>query len=174
METGTGKTYVYLRTIFELNKLLRLHQVRDRRALGRDQGGRLQDAPDHRGAFQGPLFRPALRLFPLRFRQARAGAKFRDQPEHPDHGGDRRRHQQEGRQQPLQGQREDRRRAADRPDPRDAADPDRRRAAERGWRPVRRGQEGAGRDEPALHAPLFGDPCRQASHGVPPGRGGRL
>ena len=51
METGTGKTYVYLRTIFELNK--------------------------------------------------RFGAEFRDEPEHPDHGGDRRRHQQEGCQQPL-------------------------------------------------------------------------
>ena len=39
---------------------------------------------------------------------------------------------------------------------------------------VRRGQERAGRDEPALHPPLFGDPCGQAPHGVPPGCGGRL
>ncbi len=32
---------------------LRLHQVRHRGAVGGDQGRRLQDAPDHRGALQG-------------------------------------------------------------------------------------------------------------------------
>ena len=41
METGTGKTYVYLRTIFELNKRYGFTQVRHRRAVGRDQGRRL-------------------------------------------------------------------------------------------------------------------------------------
>ena len=37
-----------------------------------------------------------------------------------------------------------------------------------------RGQEGAGRDEPALHPALLGDPRRQAPHGLPARRGGRL
>ena len=41
---------------------LRLHQVRHRGALGGDQGRRLQDAPDHRGALPRPLRRRALRL----------------------------------------------------------------------------------------------------------------
>ena len=141
METGTGKTYVYLRTIFELNKLYGFTKFVIVVPSVAIKEGVYKTLQITRGAFQGPLFRPALRLFPLRLREARPGAQFRDQPEHPDHGGDRRRHQQEGRQQPLQGQRKDRRRAADRPDPRDAADPDRRRASERRRRPVRRGQE---------------------------------
>ena len=40
-----------------------IHQIRDRRALGGDQGGRVQIAADHRGALQGALCRCALRLF---------------------------------------------------------------------------------------------------------------
>ena len=56
METGTGKTYVYLRTIFELNKRLRIYQVRRCRAIHSDQGGCLQIAPDHRGTFPSTLF----------------------------------------------------------------------------------------------------------------------
>ena len=36
METGTGKTYVYLRTIFELNKKIWLHQVCYNSAFGCD------------------------------------------------------------------------------------------------------------------------------------------
>ena len=41
METGTGKTYVYLRTIFELNKRYGFTKVCHCRAVHRDQGGRL-------------------------------------------------------------------------------------------------------------------------------------
>ena len=41
---------------------LRLHQVRDRRAVGGDQGRRLQDAPDHRGALPRPLRQHAVRV----------------------------------------------------------------------------------------------------------------
>ena len=37
-----------------------------------------------------------------------------------------------------------------------------------------RGQEGARRDEPALHPALLGDPRGQAPHGLPARRGGRL
>ena len=166
METGTGKTYVYLRTIFELNRrygFTKFVIVVPSVAIKEGVYKTLQITEEH---FRGPLRRRALRVFPLRFRQARPGAQLRHQPEHPDHGGDGRRHQQEGREQPLQGQREDRRREAHRPDPGDAADPDRGRAAERRRRPGGRGQGGARRDEPALHAALLRDPRRQAPHGL--------
>ena len=36
------------------------------------------------------------------------------------------------------------------------------------------GKEALGSDEPALHASLFGHPCRQAPHGVPARRRGCL
>ena len=39
---------------------LRLHQVRDCGAVCRDQGGRVQDPPDHRGALPFPLRQRAL------------------------------------------------------------------------------------------------------------------
>lgn len=55
METGTGKTYVYLRTIFELNRFIRLCQVYHCGALGGRQGRRLQIAPDDGNPFQGAL-----------------------------------------------------------------------------------------------------------------------
>ena len=48
-----------------VEQAVRLHQVRDRGAVGGDQRGRVQNAADHRGAFQKPLFRPALRLLPV-------------------------------------------------------------------------------------------------------------
>ena len=51
---------------------LRFHQVRHRRALRGHQGGRLQDAPDHRGAFPRPLRQRALRVLPLRLRASSA------------------------------------------------------------------------------------------------------
>ena len=38
METGTGKTYVYLRTIHELHRQYGFKKVRDRGAEHRDQG----------------------------------------------------------------------------------------------------------------------------------------
>ena len=42
METGTGKTYVYTKTIFELKPQVRIHQVCYRGAVGGHPGGRLQ------------------------------------------------------------------------------------------------------------------------------------
>ena len=61
METGTGKTYVYLRTIFELNKrygFTKFVVVVPSVAI---KEGVYKIAPDHRRAFQGPLRRRALR-----------------------------------------------------------------------------------------------------------------
>ena len=48
METGTGKTYVYLRTSIRAEQALRLHEVCDRRPVVSDQGRRLQVDPDDR------------------------------------------------------------------------------------------------------------------------------
>ena len=59
METGTGKTYVYLRTIFELNKRYGFTKFVIVVPSRGDQGGRLQDAADHGGALHGPLRRRA-------------------------------------------------------------------------------------------------------------------
>ena len=64
METGTGKTYVYLRTIFELNRRYGF-QVRHRGALRGDQRGRVQDTADHRGALPEPLRQHSLRVLPI-------------------------------------------------------------------------------------------------------------
>nr|WP_249296584.1 DEAD/DEAH box helicase family protein [Acidiphilium multivorum] len=173
METGTGKTYVYLRTIFELNKQFGFTKfVIVVPSVAIKEG--VQDAPDHRGPLQKHLRRRAVRLLPLRFRQARPGAQFRHQPGDPDHGGDRRRHQQKGREQPLQAQREGERREADRPDQGDAPDRHRGRAAERRWRSGRAWPGSADGHEPALHAALLRDPRGQAPHGLPPGCRGCL
>ena len=148
METGTGKTYVYLRTIFELNRrygFTKFVIVVPSVAIKEGVYKTLQITEEH---FRGLYANAALRLLPLRLHQARAGAQLRHQPAHPDHGGDGRRHQQEGRQQPLQGQREDRRREAHRPDPGHPADPDRGRAAERGRRPAGAGKKALGAMNP--------------------------
>ena len=128
METGTGKTYVYLRTVFELNKrygftkfVIVVPSIAIKEGVYKSL--QITERP-----FPGALLRNTVRLLPLRLRQARTGAEFRFQPADPDHGGDRRRHQQEGRQQSLQGQRENRRREANRSDPRHPARGDRRRS----------------------------------------------
>ena len=92
METGTGKTYVYLRSIFELNKRYGFTKFVIVVPSVAIKGRRVQVAPDHRGPLPVSLLRNALRLLPLRLRQARPGAEFRHQPPDPDHGGDRRRH----------------------------------------------------------------------------------
>jgi type III restriction enzyme len=55
METGTGKTYCYIKTIFELNKQLRLEQVHHRRAQHRHPRRRGQVAGDHGRALPGDL-----------------------------------------------------------------------------------------------------------------------
>ena len=139
METGTGKTYVYLRTIFELNKrygFTKFVIVVPSVAIKEGVYKSLQITDDH---FRALLFRHAVRILPLRLREAGPGPQLRHQPADPDHGGDGRRHQQAGRQQPLQGQREDGRREADRSDQGHTPHPHRRRAAKRGRRPCRSG-----------------------------------
>ena len=108
METGTGKTYVYLRTIFELNKrygFTKFVIVVPSVAIKEGVYKSLQLTHDHfRSLYAGVPFE----YFLYGFGQARAGAQFRHQPADPDHGGDGRRYQQKGCEQPLQGQREDR------------------------------------------------------------------
>ena len=51
METGTGKTYVYLRTVFELNKRYGFTKFVIVVNIGSNQGGRLQVASNDRGSF---------------------------------------------------------------------------------------------------------------------------
>ena len=60
METGTGKTYVYLRTLFELNKRYGFSQIRHRRTVGCHQGGRLQGAGRSRTIISGRYTRVRL------------------------------------------------------------------------------------------------------------------
>ena len=60
METGTGKTYVYLRTIFELNQRYGFIKVRHRGAVGCHQGRRQQVAGNDGRPLPRPLRRRAL------------------------------------------------------------------------------------------------------------------
>ena len=148
METGTGKTYVYLRTIFELNKrygFTKFVVVVPSVAIKEGVYKSLQLTDDYfRSLYAGVPFEYFL------YDSAKLGQvrNFATSPQIQIYGGDRRRHQQEGREQPLQGQREDGRRATDRPHQGDAADSDRRRAAERGRRAGRARQGSVGRHEP--------------------------
>ncbi|MEZ5521983.1 MAG: DEAD/DEAH box helicase family protein [Dokdonella sp.] len=75
METGTGKTYVYLRSIFELNKRYGFSKfviVVPSVAIKEGVYKTLQITEDHlRGSTLG-----ARRLLPLRLQQARAGAQL--------------------------------------------------------------------------------------------------
>ena len=104
METGTGKTYVPAHDL-RAEQALRLQQVRDRGAVGGDQGRCLQNPANHRGTLQGALRGRAFRLLSVRLGQARPSAQLCYQFQHPDHGRHRRCHQQEGCEQSLQGQR---------------------------------------------------------------------
>jgi Rad3-related DNA helicase len=125
METGTGKTYVYLRTVFELNKrygFTKFVIVVPSVAIKEGVYKSLQITEEH---FKSMYAGVPVGLLPVRLQQAGAGAQLRHQLEHPDHGGDGWCHQREGRQQPVQGQREDRGREADRPDQGHAPDRDR-------------------------------------------------
>ena len=174
METGTGKTYVYLRTIFELNKLLWLHQIRHRRALGRDQGRRLQDAPDHRGAFQGLYSGQPFDYFLYDSAKLGQVRNFATSPNiqimvvtvgainKKDVNNLYKDSEKTGGERPIDLIR------ATRP----ILIVDEPQSVDGGLSGA--GKSALGRDEPALHAPLLGDPCRQAPHGVPAGRGGRL
>ena len=118
---------------------LRVHQVRHRRAVDRHQGGRLQDAPDHRGALQGALRRRPFDYFlydSTKLGQVRNFATSAQiQIMVVTVGAINKKDVNNS----LQGQREDGRRKADRSDQGHAPDRDRGRTAERGWRPGRSG-----------------------------------
>lgn len=64
METGTGKTYVYLRTIFELNKRYGFTKF----VIVVPSVAIKEGVYKHRGSLQGALRGRALRLLPLRLR----------------------------------------------------------------------------------------------------------
>ena len=110
METGTGKTYVYLRTIFELNHRYGFTKFAHRGAVGGHQGRGQQVAGHHGTAPSRAVFGHAVRALRVRLHEAVTGSELRHQPASADHGGDRRRHQQARRQQHLPAEREDRRR----------------------------------------------------------------
>ena len=101
METGTGKTYVYLRTIFELNKRYGFNKfviVVPSIAIKEGVCKSLQITDDHfRALYSGTPFEYFL------YDSTKLGqvAEFRHQPPDPDHGGNSRRHQQERYQQSL-------------------------------------------------------------------------
>ncbi len=80
METGTGKTYVYLRTIFELNKrygFTKFVIVVPSVAIKEGVYKTLQMTEEH---FRALYANAPVRVFPLRLQQARPGAQFRHQP----------------------------------------------------------------------------------------------
>ena len=104
METGTGKTYVYLRTIFELNKrygFTKFVIVVPSVAIKEGVYKSLQITDDHfRALYSGIPFEYFL-YDSTKLGQVRS---FATSSQIPDHGCDCWCHQQEGRQQPLQGQ----------------------------------------------------------------------
>ena len=163
METGTGKTYVYLRTIFELNKrygFTKFVIVVPSVAIKEGVYKSLKMTDDHfRALYSGTPFEYFL------YDSAKLGQvrNFAASPQiqimvvtvgainkkdvnnlYKDSG-------------------EDRRRKTDRPHQGHPADTDRGRAAKRGRRPCGTGQGSAGRHEPALHAALLGNARRQAT-----------
>ncbi len=76
METGTGKTYVYLRTIFEL-LAVRASEVHHRGAERGDPRGRAQEYRDHRRPLPRALQQPALRALCLRRQEGQPPAAVR-------------------------------------------------------------------------------------------------
>ena len=85
METGTGKTYVYLRTIFEMNKFYGFTKfiiVVPSVAIKEGVNKTLQMTEEHfKGLYAGQPFE----YFLYDFIGARAGAEFCDQPQHSDY-----------------------------------------------------------------------------------------
>ena len=174
METGTGKTYVYLRTIFELNRrygFTKFVIVVPSVAIKEGVYKSLQITEEHfRALYANVPFEYFLydssklgqvRNFAtsphIQIMVVTVGAINKKDVNNL-----------------YKDTRENRRREAHRSDQGHAPDPDRGRAAKRGRRPGGTRQGSAGRDEPALHAALFRDARRQAPHGLPAGRGGRL
>jgi hypothetical protein len=115
METGTGKTYVYLRTIFELNKrygFTKFVIVVPSVAIKEGVYKSLQITEEH---FKSMYAGVPVDFFLYDSSKLGQVRNFATSATHPGHGGDGGRHQQEGSEQPLQGQREDGRREAHRP-----------------------------------------------------------
>jgi Rad3-related DNA helicase len=86
METGTGKTYVYLRTVFELNQrygFTKFVVVVPSVAIKEGVNKTLQITREH---FESCTPGQGLRVLPVRLGQAGPGAQLCDQPEHSDHG----------------------------------------------------------------------------------------
>ena len=166
METGTGKTYVYLRTIFELNKrygFTKFVIVVPSVAIKEGVYKSLQITNNHfRALYSGTPFEYFLydstklgqvRNFAIssqiQIMVVTVGAinkkdinnLYKDSEKNG--GGE-----------------------TDRSNPGHTAHPHRRRAPERRWRPEGAGQESARGHEPALYAALFGDSRGEASHGL--------
>ena len=94
METGTGKTYVYLRTVFELNKRYGFTKFVIVVPSVAIKEGVYHTIEDRGGTPEGDLRWRALRFLHLRLREAGPGAQLCHQPADPDHGDDGRCHQQ--------------------------------------------------------------------------------
>ena len=174
METGTGKTYVYLRTVFELNKLYGFTKfviVVPSVAIKEGVYKTLQITEEHfKGLYSGQPFDYFL------YDSAKLGQvrNFATSPNiqimvvtvgainKKDVNNLYKDSEKTGGERPIDLIR------ATRP----ILIVDEPQSVDGGLSGAR--QERAGRDEPALHAALFGDPCRQAPHGVPPGRRRRL
>ena len=180
METGTGKTYVYLRTIFELNReygFTKFIIVVPSVAIKEGVYKSLQITEEHfRGLYDNVrcdyFVYDSQKLGQVRnfatsdciqimvinidaFRKSFTDPSKEDKANIIHRPHDR-----------MTGNRPDRVHPGDQPDR------DHRRAAERRYH----GQEPRSDRiaEPAVHPPLLGDPCRQVQHAVPPGFGGRL
>jgi len=148
----TGKTYVYLRTIFELNAL-RIHKLWWW-SRPWHQGRRLQDAPNHRRALPSLSRNTPFEFFfttPASFGQVR---NFATKPEYSDHGGHGRAinkkdvnnlykdTEKTGGEKPIDL-------TGRRGQSSSSTNP------ERGWRPGRAGQGSPRSHESALHPALF-------------------
>ena len=154
METGTGKTYVYLRTVHELFRQVWLPQVRGRRTHHRHLRGRGQDLRHHPLAFRRALRQRDHQPHPLRRQPAQRAAQLRRIVVYRGPGHHARLLQQA--QQPhLQALRAASRRAAALPvPPADPPHPHPRRAAEHGQRPrPRRRCAPSTRSSPCATAP---------------------
>ena len=174
METGTGKTYVYLRTVFELNKLYGFTKfviVVPSVAIKEGVYKTLQITEEHfKGLYSGQPFDYFL------YDSAKLGQvrNFATSPNiqimvvtvgainKKDVNNLYKDSEKTGGERPIDLIR------ATRP----ILIVDEPQSVDGGLSGA--GKNALGRDEPALHAALLGDPCRQAPHGVPPGRGRRL
>ena len=183
METGTGKTYVYLRTIFELNRrygFTKFVIVVPSVAIKEGVYKTLQITEEHfRTLYANVPFSDGNNYFiydSAKLGQVRnfatsphiqvmvvtVGAinKFGDEAEADAEEADEVAPAGEDEERHVSRQREDRRREADRSYPGHSPDPDRGRAAERRWRPGRAWPWRFGANEPAVYPALLRHPCR--------------